>query len=148
MRLDSKANLRHIAQNTEHYTGADLKGVLYSAQLRVAHRALDREKGEEGEVCREKVECGGELSEGDSGAGVRVYRLSGVTHTGGSTADAELQKRVCIYYTAVLYIDHRLRPFIWVRGQWLWLPFDSAMYEHQCTYICMCRCVTCVKTLS
>ena len=46
MKLQNTADLKLIAHNTEHYTGADLKAVLYSAQLRAAHRLLDKEKQE------------------------------------------------------------------------------------------------------
>ena len=94
MHLDSSANLRLIAQKTPHYTGADLKAVLYSAHLRAAHRALDREKGEKRDVSAgpdEKAE--GERSVNSSRGGVRVYRMSGHSHT-GSSPDPELQQRV------------------------------------------------------
>ena len=36
--------LREIASKTEGFTGADLKALLYSAQLQAAHEALERKK--------------------------------------------------------------------------------------------------------
>ena len=44
MSLQSRDDLRHVAHETEDYTGADLKAILYSAQLRAAHRVLDEER--------------------------------------------------------------------------------------------------------
>ena len=37
-------NLKQVAQHTHDYTGADLKAVLYSAQLRAAHEVLRKEE--------------------------------------------------------------------------------------------------------
>lgn len=45
----SDVRLREIASKTEGFTGADLKALLYSAQLQAAHEALDRKKREERE---------------------------------------------------------------------------------------------------
>ena len=42
-------HLREIASKTEGFTGADLKALLYSAQLQAAHEALERKKKEERE---------------------------------------------------------------------------------------------------
>ena len=44
MNLQSTVDLKQIAHRTTYCTGADLKAVLYSAQLRAAHRVLDREE--------------------------------------------------------------------------------------------------------
>ena len=38
--------LKEIASKTEGFTGADLKALLYSAQLQAAHEALERKKKE------------------------------------------------------------------------------------------------------
>lgn len=35
-------NLRDLAVRTPHFTGADLKAMLYNAQLQAAHAMLDR----------------------------------------------------------------------------------------------------------
>lgn len=45
----SDIRLREIATKTEGFTGADLKALLYSAQLQTAHEALERKKKEERE---------------------------------------------------------------------------------------------------
>ena len=42
----SDVRLREIASKTEGFTGADLKALLYSAQLQAAHEALERKKKE------------------------------------------------------------------------------------------------------
>lgn len=47
--LTSDVRLREIASKTEGFTGADLKALLYSAQLQAAHEALERKKREERE---------------------------------------------------------------------------------------------------
>ena len=48
----SDVRLKEIATSTEGFTGADLKALLYSAQLQAAHEALDRKKREEIEMER------------------------------------------------------------------------------------------------
>ena len=54
--LDEDVDLKEIAEKTDGFTGADLKAVLYNAQLQAAHAALDfdmehmtRETPEEGD---------------------------------------------------------------------------------------------------
>ena len=42
----SESGLREIAGQTDNFTGADLKALLYSAQLEAAHEALDKKKRE------------------------------------------------------------------------------------------------------
>ena len=92
MPLESRSSLKQIAQNTPHYTGADLKAVLYSAQLRAAHRALDAEK------MNEKREVSPGVSSEKDGRGtaegwasVRVYKLGSGQCT---EPQPELQKQV------------------------------------------------------
>ena len=45
----SDVHLREIASKTEGFTGADLKALLYSAQLQAAHEALERKKKDDRE---------------------------------------------------------------------------------------------------
>ena len=53
MHLESKASLKQIAQNSPDYTGADLKAVLYSAQLASSSQGPGYgEEREEGGVSR------------------------------------------------------------------------------------------------
>ena len=78
MSLESTADLRRVARSTENYTGADLKAVLYSAQLRAAHRVLREEKADittstENSDSRSKEAVG----KGSATARVMVFRLSG-----------------------------------------------------------------------
>ena len=40
--LDASVNLAEVAAGTKGFTGADLKALLYNAQLLTAHEALDR----------------------------------------------------------------------------------------------------------
>ena len=92
MHLESKASLKQIAQNSPDYTGADLKAVLYSAQLRAAHRVLDTERNEKrGESPGVSMEKEGHLTSGD--AGVKVYKLSSGQFT-EVLPEPELQKQV------------------------------------------------------
>ena len=42
-------DLKEIASKTEGFTGADLKALLYSAQLQTAHEALERKRKEDSE---------------------------------------------------------------------------------------------------
>ncbi|CAI8007733.1 Peroxisomal ATPase pex1 [Geodia barretti] len=93
MHLESRASLAQIAQSTPHYTGADLKAVLYSAQLRAAHRVLDMEKMNEKkrEVSPSEKDASGTTVEG--GASVKVYKLSSGQCT-EQLPQPELQKQV------------------------------------------------------
>ena len=93
MHLESRASLKQIAQSTPHYTGADLKAVLYSAQLRAAHRVLDMEKMNEKkrEVSPSEKDASGTTVEG--GARVKVYKLSSGQCT-EQLPQPELQKQV------------------------------------------------------
>ena len=95
MRLEIKGSLQPIAQSTTHYTGADLKAVLYSAQLRAAHRTLDREKEEKRELLKESSSsaCEKEGQQTAGGAGVRMYKLSS-GHCTELEPDPMLQEQV------------------------------------------------------
>ena len=46
VKYSTDINLREIAKpcNTEHFTGADLKALLYNAQLQAAHSVLDERR--------------------------------------------------------------------------------------------------------
>ena len=90
MHLESRASLKQIAQSTPHYTGADLKAVLYSAQLRAAHRVLDMEKMNEK---KREVSPSEKDASGTTVARVKVYKLSSGQCT-EQLPQPELQKQV------------------------------------------------------
>lgn len=63
----SGVNLKELASQTEGFTGADLKALLYSAQLAAAHEALDRKKREKESELLESI---GSLSDMSPSAAV------------------------------------------------------------------------------
>lgn len=91
MSLQNAAGLSQIAHSTENYTGADLKALLYSAQLRAVHRALDQDRTDL-KTSSTDVETTSETVEPTSSR-VMVYRLSDTRCT-GTQAEAELEQRV------------------------------------------------------
>ena len=76
--LMSDVHLREIASKTEGFTGADLKALLYSAQLQAAHEALERKKREEREKERRASQHSlSEMSPAAALVGERELLLSG-----------------------------------------------------------------------
>ena len=83
--LMSDGHLREIASKTEGFTGADLKALLYSAQLQAAHEALERKKMEEREKERRASEHSlSEMSPAAALVGERELLLSGSGSEEGS----------------------------------------------------------------
>lgn len=60
--MTDAGGLKEIASNTEGFTGADLKALLYNAQLLAAHEALERRKTETEKERRESQHSLSELS--------------------------------------------------------------------------------------
>lgn len=96
MSLQNAAGLSQIAHGTENYTGADLKALLYSAQLRAVHRALEEDRTDL-KTSSTNVETTTETVDVKEPAPSRVmvYRLSDPRCT-GTQAEAELEQRVII----------------------------------------------------
>lgn len=98
--LHSTADLSEIARSTENYTGADLKALLYSAQLRAVHRVLDEDRTDvkssssaDAEATSETVDGRGHDEREPASSRVMVYRLSG-PRCEGTQAEPELEERV------------------------------------------------------
>lgn len=70
----SDSGLREIATATEGFTGADLKALLYSAQLQAAHEALEKKTREEEKQRRVSEHS---LSEVSPGAAVFMAETDG-----------------------------------------------------------------------
>ena len=81
----SDVRLKEIASKTEGFTGADLKALLYSAQLQAAHEALERKKREEREKERRASQHSlSEMSPAAALVGERELLLSGSGSEEGS----------------------------------------------------------------
>ncbi len=81
----SDLQLKEIASQTEGFTGADLKALLYSAQLQAAHEALERKKREEREKERRASQHSlSEMSPAAALVGERELLLSGGSSEEGS----------------------------------------------------------------
>ena len=69
MPFDEEVDLEEVAEKTDGFTGADLKAVLYNAQLQAAHAALDSEAEHRRRSVRTSEEDNKEL--------IRKKRMSG-----------------------------------------------------------------------
>ena len=107
-------DLRQVAQHTHDYTGADLKAVLYSAQLRAAHEVLRKEEKKlsvsseslpsssadrtvESRTSADAVKSRiseGSVVGGDEEARVMVFRLNSGNAQVQGNADHNLEERV------------------------------------------------------
>ena len=116
-------DLRQVAQHTHDYTGADLKAVLYSAQLRAAHEVLRKDEKKlsvsseslpsssadrtvesrtsadavESRISVDTVESRiseGSVAGGDEEARVMVFRLNSGNAQVQGNADHNLEERV------------------------------------------------------
>ena len=111
MALQKQGDLKRIARETEDYTGADLKAVLYSAQLSAAHRALEEQRKDSKTAAissssdvRSEDAVGGEPV--STATKVMVYKLTSSAECTELQAKPDLQRRVCIT-TLILQLKFR-----------------------------------------
>ena len=100
--LDASVNLAEVAARTKGFTGADLKALLYNAQLLTAHEALDRKsKMEQLASSKSSSSGGGEAESGYSSERGNTFARAFVFEQTASglrkPVPSAQQTKVCVY---------------------------------------------------
>lgn len=99
-----KADLRKIAQQTEYYTGADLKAILYSAQLQAVHEIL----GDQGTYSEASdTSKSEEETQPESQAKVMVFQFSSGCTQKQATSDMEQRVNTCMHDCSCITYQHK-----------------------------------------
>ena len=77
-------SLQAVAAQTEHFTGADLKALLYNAQLLAANQALQTSQHRSSSLTGDAEKTFSEESEDDSGYGKRNSIASSISSSSNS----------------------------------------------------------------